>query len=66
VRWRRPLRPDIDVCVRSTVLETRVSNSRLGAGFVKLRFELIDSNGAAIAEMVPTIMFGRCAPGEAA
>ncbi len=66
VRWLKPLRPDTDVRVRSTVLEVRPSNSRPHTGFVKFRFELIDSNDLAIAEMVPTIMFGRRAPEQAA
>lgn len=62
VRWLKPLRPDTDVRVRSTVLETRVSNSRPHVGFVKFRFELVDANEMPIAEMVPTMMFGRRAP----
>ena len=59
VRWRKPLRPDTDVRVRASVLETRASNSRPGVGYVKFRFELIDAADVTIAEMVPTIMFGR-------
>jgi acyl dehydratase len=66
VRWLKPLRPGTDVRVRSTVLEVRPSNSRPHTGFVKFRFELIDANDLAIAEMVPTIMFGRRAPEQAA
>jgi acyl dehydratase len=66
VRWLKPLRPDIDVRVRSTVLETRISKSRPHAGLVKFRFELVDANDVPIAEMVPTMMFGRRAPEQAA
>jgi acyl dehydratase len=66
VRWLKPLRPDTDVRVRATVLEARPSNSRPHVGFVKFRFELIDANDVAIADMVPTIWFGRRAPETAA
>jgi acyl dehydratase len=66
VRWRKPLRPDTDVRVRGTVLEARPSNSRPTVGFVKFRFELIDAADVVIADMVPTIMFGRRAPERAA
>lgn len=59
IRWRKPLRPDTDVRVRATVLETRPSNSRPAVGYVKFRFELIDAADLVIAEMAPTIMFGR-------
>jgi len=59
VRWRKPLRPDTDVRVRASVLETRASNSWPGVGYVKFRFELIYAADVVIAEMVPTIMFGR-------
>jgi acyl dehydratase len=66
VRWLKPLRPDTDVCVRSTVLEARRSGSRPRVGFVKFRFELIDAADTIISEMVPTIMFGLRAPEAAA
>lgn len=66
VRWLKPLRPDTDVRVRATVLESRPSNSRAQTGFVKFHFELIDMNDVAIADMVPTIMFGRRTPEQVA
>jgi acyl dehydratase len=66
VRWLKPLRPDTELRVRATVLETRVSNSRPQAGFIKFRFELIDAADTPIAEMVPTMMLGRRTPGEVA
>ena len=66
VRWLKPLRPDTEVRVRSTVLEARRSGSRPNVGFVKFRFELIDAADTIISEMVPTIMFGLRAPEAAA
>jgi acyl dehydratase len=62
VRWLKPLRPDTELRVRATVLETRRSNSRPQAGFVKFRFELIDTADTVICDMVPTIMFGLRVP----
>ena len=59
VRWLRPLRPDTEVRVRATVLESRPSGSRAQVGLVKFRFELIDETDAAITAMTPTMMFGR-------
>jgi acyl dehydratase len=59
VRWLKPLRPETEVRVRGMVLEARPSNSRPQVGLVKFRFELIDANDGVIADMVPTIMFGR-------
>jgi acyl dehydratase len=66
VRWLKPLRPDTEVRVRSTVVEARRSGSRPHVGFVKFRFELIDAADAVISEMVPTMMFGLRAPEAAA
>src|SRR5262249_5289358 len=40
VRWLVPIRPDDVVTLRSTVIETRASNSRPDRGFVKFSFEL--------------------------
>jgi acyl dehydratase len=66
VRWLKPLRPDTEVRVRSTILEARRSGSRQSVGFVKFRFELIDAADVVISEMVPTIMFGLRSPEVAA
>jgi acyl dehydratase len=66
VRWLRPLRPDTEVRVRTTVLEARPSNSRPHVGLVKFRFELIDETGATLTEARPVFMFGRRAPETAA
>ena len=44
VRWLSPLRPNTQVRVRATVLETRPSRSREDFGFVKCMFEMIDEH----------------------
>jgi acyl dehydratase len=66
VRWLKPLRPDIEVRVRATVLEARRSNSRPNVGLVKFRLELLDAGDTVIADMLPVVMFGLRAPEAAA
>jgi acyl dehydratase len=66
VRWIVPLRPDDDITLRATVLDTRVSRSRPELGFVKFRFDLINQSGVTIMTMTSSIMLGRRAAGAAA
>lgn len=63
VRWLKPLRPGTRIRVRSTVLETRASNSRLDMGLVKFRFEVLDDADAVVTTLATTLMFGRRSPG---
>src|SRR5512141_283818 len=48
VSWHRPLRPGTRIRLRTTVLESRASNSRPTAGLVKFRFEMLDEVDAVI------------------
>ena len=59
VRWLRPLRPGTRVRIRSTVLDTRVSNSRPEMGLVKFQFEMLDDVDAILTTLATTLMFGR-------
>jgi len=63
VRWLKPLRPGTNIRVRSTVLDTRASNSRPEMGLVKFLFEVIDDAGATLTTLTTTLMFGRRQPG---
>jgi len=63
VNWLKPLRPGTAIRVRSTVLETRASNSRPEMGLVRFLFEVIDESDAAMTTMRTTLMLGRRAPG---
>jgi acyl dehydratase len=63
VRWLAPLRPGTRIRVRSTVLETRASNSRPDMGLVKFLFEVIDEADATLTTLNTTLMFGRRQPG---
>ena len=59
VRWLKPLRPGTQVRVRTTILETRPSNSRPELGFVKNRFEMLDEQDAVLMTLVSSLMVRR-------
>jgi acyl dehydratase len=63
VRWLAPLRPGARIRVRSTVLDTRASNSRPDMGLVKFLFEVLDEADATLTTLSTTLMFGRRGPG---
>jgi acyl dehydratase len=65
VRWLKPLRPGARIRVRSTVLDTRPSNSRPEMGLVKFLFEVLDEAGVTLTMLSTTLMFGRRRPGAA-
>jgi len=59
VRWLKPLRPGTQVRVRTTVLETRPSNSRPEAGFVRWLAEMIDEHDDVITSFTTPLMLRR-------
>ena len=59
VKWLAPVRPGDRVTARATVLETRASPSRPNVGFVKFRFELLDTSGRTVMVLIVSPMFGR-------
>lgn len=65
VRWLKPLRPGTRIRIRSTVVDTRASNSRPEMGLVKFLFEVLDESDAVMTTLATTLMFGRRAPGGA-
>ncbi|MBS7540605.1 MaoC/PaaZ C-terminal domain-containing protein [Ancylobacter lacus] len=62
-RFLQPVHPGAVLSLRRAVLETRASKSRPEMGLVKFRFELLDSAGTAVFELVGTLLFGRRNPG---
>ncbi|MGC1465038.1 MAG: MaoC family dehydratase [Pseudolabrys sp.] len=64
VRWLAPLRPGEEIRIRTTVMETRASKSRLGMGLTKFLFEMLDSAGTPLMTMTTTQMLGRRHPEE--
>ena len=66
VRWLKPLRPGVNLRVRVTVMETRVSKSRPDIGLVRMTFEMIDDADAVVTTMISSMMMGRRNAGAAA
>ena len=48
VKWLIPVRPDDQVRLRATVIETRASRTRPDLGFVRFAFELFNGDGARV------------------
>jgi acyl dehydratase len=66
VKWLVPVRPGEPLTARATALETRVSRSRPQMGWVKFRFDLLDSAGKRLMTMTMNFMLGRRPPFETA
>jgi acyl dehydratase len=56
------VRPGDRLSARRTVLETRVSKSRPGMGFVTFRFEVLNQSGEIVMELTSPLMIGRRSP----
>jgi acyl dehydratase len=59
VRWLLPVRPDDELSLRATVLETRTSKSRPDMGFVRFQFELFDAERRRVMTLTTSLMVGR-------
>ena len=59
VRWLLPVRPDDELSLRATVLETRTSKSRPDMGFVRFEFELFNAKGRRAMTLTTSLMMGR-------
>lgn len=59
VRWLAPVRPDEELRLRSTVLETRVSRSRPDMGFVRFEFEMFNTQNKRVMVLTTSLMMGR-------
>lgn len=57
VRWKKPVLAGDTLTGRSTVTARRMSTSRPGLGFVTVKHELINQNGAVVLELLNTGMF---------
>jgi acyl dehydratase len=56
VKWLRPARPGDTLSMRHTVLDTRLSRSQPGRGFVRFRFEVVNQAGETVMEQTNSIM----------
>ena len=59
VCWLKPLRPNTQVRVRTTVLETRAPKSRPEFGFVKCLFEMLDEHDTVLTRLTCPVMIAR-------
>jgi acyl dehydratase len=59
VKWLKPLRPGSRITLRTTVLDTRASNSRPEMGFVKVRMEVLNDERAILMALTTSIIMGR-------
>ena len=59
VRWLLPVRPDDELSLRATVLDTRASKSRPDMGFVRFEFELFNAKGQRVMTLTTSLMMGR-------
>ena len=59
VQWLKPIRPDEELRLRATVIETRASNSRPEMGFVRFAFELSNGAGERVMMLTTSLMMGR-------
>ena len=56
VRWILPVRPDEELSLRATVLDTRTSKSRPEMGFVRFQFELFNTRGQRVMTLTTSLM----------
>ena len=59
VRWLLPIRPDDELTLRATALETRASKSRPDMGFVRFEFELFNAKGERVMMLITSLMLAR-------
>jgi acyl dehydratase len=59
VRWLLPVRPDDELSLRGTVLDTRASKSRPDTGFVRFEFELFNAKRQRVMALTTSLMMGR-------
>lgn len=56
VRWLLPVRPEDELSLRATVLDTRTSKSRPNMGFVRFEFELFNARGQRVMTLTTSLM----------
>jgi acyl dehydratase len=59
VKWLRPVRPDDELTLRATVLESRASKSRPEMGLVRFQFALFDPEGRSVVVLITSLMIHR-------
>ena len=62
IRWLAPIRPGDRLRVKATILEKREPKSRPDFGFVRTRFDVINTTGECVMHSTTNLMFGRRTP----
>jgi acyl dehydratase len=65
VKWLAPIRPEDELTLRATVLDTRTSKSRPEMGFVRLDMELFNARNERVMTLTTSLMMGRRDAGSA-
>jgi acyl dehydratase len=66
VKWLIPIRPDDRLTLKSTIVETRASNSRPDRGFIKVAFEMLNQSGDCVMTLGSSLMISRRGAGKPA
>ena len=62
IRWLAPVRPGDRLRVRTTILELREPKSRPDFGFVRTKFEVLNTVGDVVMHSTTNMMMGRRMP----
>jgi acyl dehydratase len=57
IKWKHPVRPGDDLCVRATVLETRVARSQPTLGILRWRWQLFNALNVEVLDLEATSLF---------
>ena len=57
IKWPHPLRPDDEVSLQVSVLETRVSKSNPSLGVLRWRWQLHTAKGSEVLDLEATVLF---------
>ena len=59
VKWLAPIRPDDELTLRATVLDTRTSKSRPDMGFVRFEMDLFNAKAQRVMSLTTSLMLAR-------
>jgi acyl dehydratase len=59
VRWKKPVRPGDVLSLRRTILEPRVSSSKLDRGYVPMIWELVNQAGESVMSLQASTIVAR-------
>jgi len=57
IKWRQPVRPGDALCLRATVIETRVSRKQPTLGILRWRWQLFNQHGNEVLDLEATSLF---------